>query len=378
VKLNFTHVKGDVMSKKKYFSNARRIVSAFAGVTLLALGIASCSSSSGNSDSANGNGSDLSGRDMVYASYGGTTEEYTEEAWGNPFEKASGAEVIYDSPIDLGKLRAMVQSKNVEWDLLQGSYMDAFAPGYEKLFEKTDLGDFDTSSLIDGTVTDHGIGAYVLSYLIAYRTDTGRKENPKTWEDFYDVEKFPGKRGIENADGPLVLESALLADGVKPEDLYPLDLDRAFAKLDTIKDHIVWYDTGAQQQELLQNKTVDYLMAWNGRAYDLVAKGVPVDMSFDHQIAYMGYHLIPKGSENSDVANAFIKESLKPENQAAFAEKTAYAPVNSEALDMIKPEVAKYIPTAEENADSIVRLDEKYWTEHLDEVAERWSSWVLE
>jgi putative spermidine/putrescine transport system substrate-binding protein len=353
-----------------------RVLSSAALVTAAGLVLGACAGVPSDSSSGNADG-DLSGSSMVYASYGGTTEEYTKEAWGDPFQERTGAEAIYASPIDLGKLRAMVESNNVEWDLLQGAYTVAHAPGYENLFEKIDLGDFDTSTLIENTVQDRGVGAYVLSYLIAYRTDAGRSENPVDWADFYNLEKFPGKRGVENYP-PIILETALLADGVAPEELYPLDLDRAFKKLDSIKGQIVWYETGAQQQELLQNETVAYLMAWNGRAYDLLNKDVPVGMSFGQQVAYMGYHVIPKGSTQVAAATEFIRESLSPEGQARFAELTAYAPVNDAALDLIDPEVAKYLPTFGDNNASTIWLDEQYWTENLDKVMERWSSWLLE
>ena len=365
-------VNKDKFQSKRSFS---RTYSAAALITASALVLTGCAGSGDSSPQAESG--DLSSASMVYASYGGTTEEYTTQAWGDPFQERTGAEVIYASPIDLGKLRAMVQSNSVEWDLLQGAYTVAHAPGYADLFEKIDLRDFDTSALIDGTVQQYGVGAYVLSYLIAYRTDNDRSENPVDWADFYDVKAFPGKRGVE-AYPAVILETALLADGVSADELYPLDLDRAFAKLDEIKDHIVWYETGAQQQELLQNGTVDYLMAWNGRAYDLLNKDVPVEMSFDQQVAYMGYHVIPKGSPNLNAATEFIRESLSPNGQARFAELTAYAPVNTAALDLIDPAVAKYLPTYGDNNTSTVWLGEQYWTENLDQVMERWNSWFLE
>lgn len=354
----------------------KRVLSTTAFAAASAIALVSCAGGSSDANSGSESG-EISGTSMVYASYGGTTEEYTQEAWGDPFQETEEVEVIYDSPVDLGKLRAMVESDSVEWDLLQAAYSLAYAPGYEDLYQSIDLGDFDTSPLLEDTVRDTGVGAYVLSFLIAYRTDTDRSENPQTWEEFYDSERFPGKRGIENYPA-LILETALLADGVASEDLYPLDLDRAFAKLDTIKDDIVWYETGAEQQEFLQNETVDYLMAWNGRAYDLLDKGVPVEMSFDQQVAYMAYHVIPEGAPNSAAATEFIKHSLDPKAQAEFAELSAYAPVNDDAYELIDPEMAQYLPTYEDNDATTVWLSEDYWSENLDQVMERWDSWRLE
>lgn len=332
---------------------------------------------SGEGSDAAGDG-DFDGRTLVYTSYGGTTEQYTIESWGEPFIENTGADVHWASPVDLGKIRAMVESGNVEWDLVQASYQIATAPGYEDLYEEIDTDEFDQAGLVENAVTEYGTGTYLLTYLIAYRTDNDRTENPSNWEEFYDTERFPGKRGIESISGALVLETALLADGVEPEDLYPLDLDRAFAKLDTIKDDIVWHETGAQQQEMLQNGTVDYLMAWNGRAFDLIQKGVPVELAFGQQVAYQSYHVIPKGSENTDMAIEFMKQSLEPEQQAAMAERTGYSPVNNDALDLVPSEVAQYLPTYGSNADSLVWISEDYWTENLDMVSERWNSWLLE
>lgn len=346
-----------------------------AGTIVAALALTGCAGSE-DSGSAGGDG-DFSGRQLVYASYGGATEDAIKESKGVPFEEQTGAEVTWVSPVDLGKVRAMVQSNNPEWDLVNAGFQVSDAPGSEDLFEAIDPSDFNTDDLIDGTVRPHGVGTYVLSYLVASRTDRGH-DTPKTWTEFYDTKKFPGKRGMDGEGPGVILESALLADGVTPEDLYPLDVERAFKKLDTIKDDILWYDSGAQQVELMANSTVDYLLAWSGRAFDLHARGIPMDISFDQQIMTITNQSIVKGSPNADLALEFIKENLDPERQAKFAELTAYAPVNKKALDLIDPETAKFMPTYPENLEKAVPLDVDYWTEHQDELQERFLSWKLE
>lgn len=349
-----------------------------AGALVAVLALAGCA---GSDEAAAPNGGssdgDFTGQQLIYASFGGTTEAAIKESKGAPFEEQTGAEVTWVSPVDLGKIRAMVQSNNVEWDVVSAGFQVSDAPGSDELFEKVDPADYNTDDLIDGTIRDHTVGSYVISYLVASRTDRGH-DTPKTWTDFYDTEKFPGKRGIDKGGPQTVLESALLADGVAPEDLYPLDVDRAFKKLDSIKDDVVWYDGGAAQQELIQNNTVDYLFAWSGRAYDLLAKGVPMEISFDQQILTISNQSIPKGAPNTELAKEFIKESLDPQRQADFAALTAYAPVSKSALDLIDPDVAKYLPTYPENLEKGVTLDVDFWSKNLDTIQERWTSWLLE
>lgn len=73
-----------------------------------------------------------------------------------------------------------------------------------------------------------------------------------------------------------MLEAALLADGVPMDELYPLDLDRAFAKLDTIKDDIVWWTKGAEPSQMLSTGEADYALAWSGRIATAKDEGSPL------------------------------------------------------------------------------------------------------
>jgi putative spermidine/putrescine transport system substrate-binding protein len=353
----------------------RRLATVSAAVAGSAALLAACGGGAPSQDAAAGAGSG-SDASFTYASYGGTTEEAVIEAWGAPYAEEFGAEPQYASPVELGKIRAMVEADAVEWDLVQSDFSTARNAQSDTLYQEIDTSGLDTSDLLDNAVKDRAVGAYVLSYLIAYNNETYADAGPQNWADFYDLEKFPGARGVENWP-QIILETALLADGVAPEDLYPLDLDRAFAKLDTIKDQIVWYSTGAEQQQLIQSGTVDMLMAWNGRAYDLVKKGEPVSVEFGQQLTYVGYHVIPTGAKNAKAATDFIGVSLLPENQAAFAELTSYSPVSKAAIDLVSEEIRPYLPTAPENLEKAVWVDEQYWIDNLEEVNARWTEWQV-
>ncbi|WP_433362689.1 extracellular solute-binding protein [Streptosporangium sp. CA-115845] len=321
-------------------------------------------------------GSAAKGGGITYASYGGTTEDAVKKAWGTPYTTKYGTAPRYASPVELGKIRAMVEADSVEWDVVQASFSHARNNRSEQLYQVIDTSKLDTSDIIENAIQDRGIGAYVLSYVIAYNNEKLGDRGPKSWAEFYDVNAFTGMRGVEN-DPQIILETALLGDGVKPEELYPLDLDRAFKKLDAVKSKIVWYKTGAEQQQLIQSGTVDLLVAWNGRAYDLITKGAPVSVEFNQQLTYVGYHVIPNGAKNVQGAMDFIGVSLEPANQAAFAELTSYAPVSKKAVDLVGDKVRPLLPTAPENLAKAVWVKEDYWVEKLDEVSARWTEWQV-
>ena len=146
--------------------------------------------------------------------------------------------------------------------------------------------------------------------------------------DLFNVKKFPGKRCFYKWSFAGVLEATLLADGVKPDELYPLDLNRAFKKLDTIKKDIVWWSTGAQSQQQLASGQCPISLMWNGRVQALEDSGVPVAMSWDDNLTTGDMLVIPKGAPNIAAARKFIAYATSAEAQAKFATATGYAPVN--------------------------------------------------
>lgn len=310
---------------------------------------------------------------MVFTSWGGTTQDAQAQAWAAPFTSASGVDVIQDGPTDYGKIKAMVEAGSVAWDVVDVEFDYAVQAGAAGLLEKLDFSVIDRSSLDPRFVTDYSVGSFYYSYVIGFNPAALGDEHPSTWEDLFDTQKFPGKRALYKWSAPGVIEAALLADGVAADQLYPLDLDRAFAKLDTIKDHIIWWGSGAQSQQLLASAETPLGMFWNGRITALKESGVDIGVSWDRNITAADALVIPKGAENRDAAMKFLALAASAAGQAKFAELSGYAPTNLKSGELMSEELRATLPDAQ-NA-SQVNADMKYWAEHRDEIGKRWYAW---
>ena len=177
--------------------------------------------------------------EMVFTSWGGTTQEAQTKSWAEPFAASSGIKVLQDGPTDYGKLKAMVDAKNVTWDVVDVEMDFAIKAAKDGLLEPIDFAAVPKADLDPRFSNEHAVGSFYYSFVLAWNKGAVSGE-PKSWADMFDTKKFPGKRTFYKWSAPGVIEIALLADGVPADKLYPLDLDRAFKKLDTIKSDIVW------------------------------------------------------------------------------------------------------------------------------------------
>ncbi len=310
--------------------------------------------------------------DVVFTSWGGTTQDAQKEAWAVPFAKASGLNVVQDGPTDYGKLKAMVDSGNVSWDVVDVEGDFAIAAAKAGLLEPLDFKAIDKSKLDPRFVNDNAVGSFYYSFVLGYNKDVLKTE-PKSWADLFDTAKFPGKRTFYKWSAPGVLEIALLADGVAGDKLYPLDLDRAFKKLDSIKKDIVWWGGGAESQQFLASGEAPIGMFWNGRIFAIQQSGGHVGASWDQNLTAADMLVVPKGSKNKDAAMKFIATATSADGQAALATKTGYAPINLDSKAKMDAKVAAALPDA--YTKSQINLDMKYWAEHRDEIGKRWYDW---
>jgi putative spermidine/putrescine transport system substrate-binding protein len=310
--------------------------------------------------------------EMVFTSWGGTTQDAQKASWADPFTEQTKITVTQDGPTDYGKIKAMVEAGSVTWDVVdvEGDY--AVQAGKMGLLEKLDFSVIDKSKLDPRFVTDYSVGSFYYSFVIGCNKDAV-KECPKTWADVFDTAKFPGKRAFYKWSAPGVVEAALLADGVPADKLYPLDLDRAFKKLDTIKADIIWWDSGAQSQQLLASAEAPFGSFWNGRLTALAATGVTVETSWTNNITAADSLVVPKGAKNKDAAMKFIAAATSDAAQATFATTTGYAPVNLDANMLMDEAIRKTLPDMQ--AETQVNADMDYWAEHRDEIGTRWYAW---
>ncbi|MBX4870021.1 ABC transporter substrate-binding protein [Rhizobium bangladeshense] len=309
---------------------------------------------------------------LVFSSWGGTTQDAQKAAWASPFTEKTGITVVQDGPTDYGKLKAMVEAGEVNWDVVdvEGDY--AAQAGKNGQLEKLDFSIIDKSKLDPRFVTDYSVGSFYYSFVIGCNADAV-KTCPKTWADLFDTAKFPGKRTFYKWSAPGVIEAALLADGVPADKLYPLDLDRAFKKLDTIKSDIIWWSGGAQSQQLLASAEAPFGSVWNGRMTALAATGIKVETSWEQNITAADALVVPKGAPNAEAAMKFIALATSAEPQAALAKATGYAPINIDSAKLMDPETAKTLP--DQQTASQVNADMNYWADNRDAIGEKWYAW---
>ena len=311
-------------------------------------------------------------QEMVFTSWGGTTQDAQAAAWAAPFTEGTGIAVRQDGPTDYGKLKAMVESGNVAWDVVDVEYDFAIAAAQMGLLEPIDFATVDRAAIDPRFVTDHAVGSFYYSFVIGYNRDALPGE-PQSWADVFDTGKFPGKRTFYKWSAPGVLEAALLADGVTPDALYPLDLDRAFAKLDTIKSEIIWWGGGAESQQLLASGEAPIGSFWNGRVFAIQQEGGNVGISWNQNLTAADVLVVPKGAKNREAAMKFLAQATAAEAQAELAVATGYAPINVNSKAGMAAEVVASLPDA--HVDSQIDLDMAYWAENREAIAKRWYDW---
>ena len=319
----------------------------------------------------------FAGEKVVFASWGGIYQEASKKGYCDSFAAKTGATVIQDGPVDYAKLRTMIQSGSPTWDVVDVTIDFLYNAAKDGLFEKIDTNIVDTSGLPAKYVHEYGIANIVWSYNIAFNTQAFPEgKHPKTWSEFFDVDKFPGRRALRDRVNPM-LEIALLADGVRFESLYPLDVDRALKKLDALKKNAVWWTTNSQSQQLMIDGECTLGILNNGRIYDAVQKGAKIGIEWAQNLQSVDYLVVPKGSKAKNAAMGLIGEMVLAESQARVSNIMPLAPTNPEAFKLITKEVAPWLSTEPANLTQGFPINEEFWRDNYKTLAERWTAWKL-
>ena len=323
------------------------------------------------------------GGKVVISGWGGAIQEAMRTAYFDPFTKETGISVeeVTFGGDGLAKLKAQLDEGRVQVDILDGPPFWTVVGQTQNLLERIDPKYFDKANLIPGALGDYGFGYATVSWGITYNTQTFGASHPRTWADFWDTARFPGRRAMF---GPLVarhLEYALMADGGAPAQVYPLDdarIERAFRKLTELKPSIaVWYQSGSQGEQLLQSKEVVLGEFFNGRTFYLADQGVPVDFEWNQAVMNFTTWVLARNAPNRENAQQLLGFMSRPEPQARFAELIFYGPTNRKALDALKDEkIARRLPTHPDNLAKQVQLDGDWWGANLGKLAQRWNTLV--
>lgn len=316
-------------------------------------------------------------KQLVINASGGSQMASLRENYLNFFEKETGIKIVDTSPVDFGKLRAMVESGNVAWNITEIGGQDGFRVTQMNLAEPIDTKLIDRSRFQPQAQMSHVFSPSAYSTVIAFRPDAFPNGAPQSWADFWDVKKFPGPRSLRNHPVDNI-EAALLADGVTPDKLYPLDVDRAFKKLDEIHKYIsVWWTTGQQPAQLLVDKEVVLATGWNGRFYDIIRKGAPIAMEWNGGILKQGSWIVPKGAKDQYWTWKVLALMCDPKLQAANAEILGYSGMHLDSNQYVSEKIRPLLPLYPENLAKQLWLDQEWWTKNGSEMGERWNKWML-
>lgn len=322
---------------------------------------------------------------------GGAYGKANIDAYVKPFEAETGIKV---TPITdwttLAQIELMQRTNTVSLDvglLDQGTALLAARKGYLEevdysIYKKDELG-----GIVDYGKRPFGVAAVIYSINMVYNTEKypADKPRPTTWAEFWDVKTFPGVRTLASAQGQGAWEEALLADGVTPDALYPLDIDRAFASLDKIRPHIrKWWTQGSEIQQLMRDKVVDLAQSYDGRAVQLIDEGAPIEINRNQAKLTWDYWIIPKGSPNAKNAQRFIEFATHADRQAAFAQLFPIGPTNRNAFKLMPERAARKLATYPDYMARSYAKNADWYAEtgsdgvsNAQRLINRWNEWIL-
>ncbi len=318
-------------------------------------------------------------RTLYVNTWGGSYTAAQDAAYFKPFTAATGIQIKTVTPVSYARIKAQVESGNYEFDLTSINSMLVLRGARAKLVEPIDWTIFKKGTLPDDAIVADGYGVAfaILGTNLCYRADKFPNGGPKSWADFWDVQKFPGPRSLCMGDSPRTCIYALLADGVPMDKLYPLDFDRAFKKLDQIKPHIkVWWREGNQSQQLLRDGEVDMMSMWNARGTELKQQGVPVEVVWNGAVRSASTWCVLKGAPNRKLAWEFIQFVSGAKPQAEFNTRLYYGPTNPGAYALIPKNIAVQLPTYRDNEAVSVKEDDTWEVDRIAKLEERFTQWL--
>lgn len=313
---------------------------------------------------------------LTVTSWGGDYNKSVREVFADPFTKETGIAVTLVDNGDMAKVKAQVQSNAVQWDVIDAPAAFATSGARDKLWEPLDMSIVKPGPLVQGPAPDY-MAMYLYSGGLLWdskRSPDGK--HPVDFAGFYDVARFPGRRVMRSLASE-TLEVALVADGVPPKDLYPLDVERAFRALDRIKPHVSkWAATTPDQVNAVVQNEADFSYSYFNRVKAAQKSGAPLDFSFAQTVNSLDYFAVPKGTKNKEAAMRFIDFCLRPDRQVAWAVRGYYLPNSVAALDEVKNSPSKaFLPDLENGKNVIVNA--QWWSDNYTAVQKRYAEWMI-
>ncbi|MCC7045472.1 MAG: ABC transporter substrate-binding protein [Alphaproteobacteria bacterium] len=321
---------------------------------------------------------------LVVADPGGPYSTGFQEAFHKPFTKQTGVEIVSvaRSAAPTAQVKAMTETKSYQWDVVYLAFAEGDLLGSMGLLDPIDTGGADYSEIPASLKTKYYSATDVFATNLGYNREKYKGNPPRTWADFWNVEKFPGRRSLRKRgyDTP---EVALMADGVPPADVYKVldsqaGWDRAFKALDRIRKHVnVWWDQGSQASQLIKSGEVDMIASYAVRTLAAIEDGAPFEMAWDQGFYDHGGVAIVKGNPKADLARRYVAFTANAERQAELTKVLKAGPSNPGAYKFIDPALAKVLPTYPDNFKHLFQVDTPFWAKWKAKSTEMMNEWLL-
>lgn len=320
----------------------------------------------------------LEGELTYYDVSGGAFTEAMDATVNADYTSLTGLDVLNDYYPDMSTFTAAMQADQGQWDVVEfPTKADAIAANDEGYLADLDTDVIPVDELEPDSSESYAYAVHRYSSVLAWNTDAFSGDSaPTDMRDIFDTDNFPGKRCMFGYPAyAATLEAALLADGVAPEELYPLDVERALDKLDTIKDDVVWWGSPDESIQYLTSGECDLAITYNGRLFDAINKDdAPLDFTWEGSMYATAWLAIPANAPNPDAAQAYLAHFIQNlDAQAAFVEKIPYP---SPILGLEAPaSVEKFVPLGD-NVEGAFAQDDDWYAENLGDVSKRFTEWL--
>jgi putative spermidine/putrescine transport system substrate-binding protein len=311
-----------------------------------------------------------SGTVVVYDG-GGAWGDALRKAYFEPFEKETGIQVVPQPRSAAGVMRAGILAGAPKYDVMSMTGGTYYSFVKEGLLLPIDYGWWDPGQKDDiqpVAPLPAGVPNSFYALIKGFNTSVGAI-SLGGWADFWDAAKMPGMRALapgSTGSQGATFEAALLAAGVPPEKLYPLDWDQAFKSLDRIKPSILkWWASGAEPVQLLLDKEVVFASAWNGRIASTREQGGTLEASWDQGILQWDCWAVPKGAANVENAMKFIAFTSQPHQQAKLSEFFLNGPSNVKAFDFLAADRASLLPTSPARRNHLIVQNYEWWGDEV-------------
>jgi len=341
---------------------------------------------------------------MVIMSWGGAYQASQLAAYAAPYAELTGITVTWDESSNeaIAKLRAAQEAGNMTYDLVDVEGPDSQRACDEGLameidFEEALLPGDDGMSVTDdfgpSLINDCFVPQIVFSTTFGYRNDVAawNGATPDSLCAVFDTETFPGMRALESRPKKN-LEWALLCDGVEQADLYDVlssegGVERALAKLDTIKDSVIWWSAGAETPQLLADGEAVMGSTYNGRLFSVIAEqGQPVSMLWDWQVFDFDGWIVPTGLDEARENRVmhFLAFATDTQRLADQAKYISYGPARASSQPLVSThatlgiEMAEHMPTNPNNQTNYLVNNIEWWADNSDEVEAKFQAWLAQ